>query len=39
VFVPWNQRGFRANSLLSGRTVTGATLESVDAPAPAEATA
>ncbi|HEY7400947.1 MAG TPA: molybdopterin dinucleotide binding domain-containing protein, partial [Actinomycetota bacterium] len=32
VFVPFNQPGLAANSLLSGTFVTSATVEAVDAP-------
>jgi len=35
VFVPWNQPGFAANTLLSGRTVTAAVVESVQTEVPA----
>ena len=34
-FVPWNQPGFAANTLLSGTTRTAATLEPVAAEVPA----
>jgi hypothetical protein len=33
VFVPWNQPGFAANSLLSGRTTAAVTLEPAGEPA------
>jgi len=34
-FVPWNQPGFAANTLLSGRSFTRATLEPAKAEVPA----
>ena len=39
VFVPYNQPGFRANTLLSGSFTTAVTLEPVTADEPAEANA
>jgi predicted molibdopterin-dependent oxidoreductase YjgC len=37
VFVPFNQPGFAANTLLSGEAVTGVTLEAVAAAVAGEA--
>ncbi len=37
VFVPWNQPGFAANTILSGSRIAPVTLEPIEAAAPAEA--